>query len=264
MARVGKDKQPRKHTGRPRKEAIVDELTQKLEASKGVVFTDYKGLTAKQTEDIKAQLREADASFAVTKNSLLKLSLQKSHFADVAKEIDLNNPTATLFMAGDTIIPLKAIAKAFKDFNLPKIKFGIIEGQALDEAGVLKLASLPPREVLLGQLVGMLNSPIQGFVLALNGTLQKLVIVLDQVAKTKPADAAPAPAAQPAQPATEPEKEPQAEAAQAAEPNQPANEPAQDAVEEPGEEQPTPEEKPQEPSKQEENQNVTEGGDSNG
>lgn len=254
MARVGKDKQPRKHTGRPRKEAIVEELTQKLEASKGVVFTDYKGLTAKQTEDIKTQLREANATFAVTKNSLLKLSLQKSHFADVAKEIDLNNPTATLFMAGDTIIPLKAIAKAFKDFNLPKVKFGIIEGQALDEEGVLKLASLPPREVLLGQLVGMLNSPIQGFVLALNGTLQKLVIVLDAVAKSKPADAAPVPA-EPAQPEAQPESTTEEAPAQAeSAPTEAQTTPAETTTE--------PEAKPSE--QPEDNQNVTEGGDLNG
>lgn len=258
MARVGKDKQPRKHSGRPRKEAIVDELTQKLEASKGVVFADYQGLTAKQTEDIKAQLKEVNASFAVTKNSLLKISLSKSHFADVAKELNLDQPTATLFLGDDAISALKVLAKAFKDFNLPKVKVGIVDGQSLDEAGILKLASLPPKEVLLAQFVGMLNSPIQGLVVTLNGTMQKLVIALDQIAKSKPADAAPASVVEPAQS----EPTPQAEATN--EPTTPAAEqPAEAPSETPEPEQAQPEQaEPEKP--QEDNQQTTEGGDSNG
>jgi large subunit ribosomal protein L10 len=220
MARVGKDKQPRKHSGKPRKEKIVEALTQKLEASTGVVFADYQGLTTKQVEDMKKHLKEAEASFSVTKNSLLKLSLAKSRYADQTKDFELEHPTATLFLGTDTIIPLKALAKAFKDYSLPKIKFGIIDGQALDEAGVLKLASLPPRAVLLAQLTGTINSPIQGLVLSLNGVLQKFVLVLDAVArlprpepsdggqaKSKPAASDAAPAAEQSQPEAQPVQE---------------------------------------------------------
>ena len=196
MARAGKDKQPRKHAGRARKEEIVNELAQKIEASNGLVFADYQGLTTKQTEDLKKQLKASQASMAVTKNTLLKISLSKSQkYADLVKDEPMDKPTATLFLGEDTITPLKAIAKAFKDFSLPKIKFGIIDGQALTEEQVLKLASLPNRETLIAQLVGTLNSPIQGLVVTLNSTLQKFVMTLEMIAKSKPADQ-PAPQAQ--------------------------------------------------------------------
>src|SRR3989344_6575260 len=171
-----KIKQAVKHTGRARKEQIVAELVQKLDNSSGLVFADYKGLTHKQLESLKKELKKLDASMVIAKNSLLKLSLGKSQkYADYKDNEGLNLPTATLFIHGDMVEPLKKVQKAIKDFGLPKIKFGILEGNLTDEAGVLQIASLPNRETLLAQLVGTLNSPIQGLAVTLNASLQKFV-----------------------------------------------------------------------------------------
>lgn len=169
---------------RQKKEAIVEETAQRLNESVGVVFTNYQGLTHKQIEDLKRGLKEVGASFSVTKNTLLRLSLGKTDkFKDKIKDEIFNDPTATLFIAGDIFEALKKLAKVNKDLGLPKVKLGILEGTIMDEAQVMKMASLPSRDTLIAQLVGTLNSPIQGLVVVLNGNLQKLVMVLSAVAR---------------------------------------------------------------------------------
>ncbi len=189
------NKQATKKTGRQRKEQIVAELIDKFDGSEALVFADYQGLTNKQLENLKKELKKLDATLIVAKNTLLKLALEKSPpKADqpLAEKLDeiLKNPTATVFIRGDMMEPLKKLQKAIKDFGLPKIKFGILEGTVLDEAGVLKIASLPTRDILLSQLVGELNSPIRGLATALNGTIQKFVMTLDAVAQNKPSQPA--------------------------------------------------------------------------
>jgi large subunit ribosomal protein L10 len=188
---MSKIKQAIKHTGRGRKEEIVAQLVEKIDSSNGLVFADYQGLTHKQLEDLKKELKKLDATIVIAKNSLLKLSLGKSkNFADFKDNEGLDLPTATLFIRGDMVEPLKKIQKAIKEFGLPKIKFGILEGNLADEANVLKIASLPNRETLLAQLVGTLNSPIQGLVITLNANITKFVMTLNAVAQSKPALAA--------------------------------------------------------------------------
>src|SRR3989344_5961690 len=184
---MAKIKQATKKTGRARKEQIVAKLVERLDESSGLIFADYKGLTNRQLEGLKKELKKLDSTIVIAKNSLLKLSLGKSQkYADFKENEGLNLPTATVFIHGDMVEPLKKIQKAIKDFGLPKIKFGILEGTLTDEAGVLKIASLPNRETLLAQLVGTLNSPIQGLAVTLNANIQKFVITLDAVVKSKP------------------------------------------------------------------------------
>ena len=245
-----KIKQPKKLSGRPRKEKIVEEISQKLEKSDSLILTDYQGLTHKQIEVLKKNLKKSDSSFSITKNTLLKISIEKSKkYADLLKEHTYESPTAVLFIKGDVTQALKLIAKANKDFGLPKIKVGIIDGLALDEAQVLRLSSLPNRETLLAQLGGVLNSPISGFVFVLNANLQKLVFVLSEISKKAPASAPATPAEQVTEtaPAT-------------AEASPVSVEPAVTAAEPTG----APEEKSEEPeevSQTNENVQATKGGD---
>ncbi len=186
MAKV--TKQAIKHTGRARKEEIVAELVEKIDKSNGLVFTDYKGLTHIQLENLKKDLKTMDSTIVIAKNSLLRISLGKSKkYADFKDNEGLELPTATLFIQGDMVEPLKRFQKVVKELGLPKIKFGILEGNLTDEAGVLKIAALPTRMTLIAQFVGTLNSPIQGLVVTLNGTIQKFVLTLDAIAQNKPA-----------------------------------------------------------------------------
>lgn len=166
---------------RQKKEKIVAEYAEKLDRAKGLVFTSYQGLTHKQLEDIKKTVRDADAEFIATKNSLILKAME----GKAKIEGELKNATATLFLYGDPVMPLKAIAKSIKELNLPTIKFGLLDGTEMNQEQLLKLSTLPSREVLLTQLVGGLKSPIMGLHRALNWNLQKLVMTLKAIEKTK-------------------------------------------------------------------------------
>lgn len=170
---------------RKKKEAIVAEIADKAKKAKAVVFTNYEGMTHRQLEELKKGLRAADAELAISKNTLLKIALKESGFADAASDQSFEKPTATLYTYGDPVLALKELAKSIKTLKLPSIKFGIFEGRVLSNAEVTKLATLPSREVLLGQLVGGLKSPIYGLHRALNWNLQKFVMTLKAIESKK-------------------------------------------------------------------------------
>lgn len=168
--------------GRQKKIDIVAEISEKAGRAKALVFTNYQGMTHKQLEELKKVLRDVNAELSVTKNTLLKLALENSKFKI---QDDLVSPTAALFVYDDVIAPLKQIAKTLKLLGLPTIKFGILDNQALTGEQVLRIASLPSREILLTQVVGGLKSPIFGFHRALLWNIQKLVMTFEQIKNQK-------------------------------------------------------------------------------
>ena len=171
---------------RVRKEKIVAQLSEKANRAKGFVFTNYQGLTHKQLETLKKAVKSQNADFVATKNTLLKLSLDQTQKSKLKNQIsELRDSTATLFLYGDPVAPLKELAKMIKELNLPIIKFGILDGKEISDKDVMKLSTLPTREVLLTQLVLGLKSPIFGLHRALNWNLQKLVMTLSAIKQKK-------------------------------------------------------------------------------
>lgn len=160
---------------------IVSGLEEKVEKSKVLVFTNYQGMTHKQLEELKRAVKKTDGDFIVTKNTLIKKALAPLKVE--VKGFDL--PTATLFAYSDIVSPLKELSKMIKILKLPLIKYGILDGKQISEADVLKLASLPTREVLLAQVVGGLKSPIFGLHRALNWNFTKLVLTLKAIETKK-------------------------------------------------------------------------------
>ena len=165
---------------RLKKEEIVAEIADKKGRAKAVVFTNYQGLTHKQIEDIKKGIKKADAEFVVAKNTLLQKAIEG------VKEMEsLEGPTGTIFAYSDVIAPLKEVAKAIKQFTLPTIKFGILEGKILTGEEVLKISALPTREVLIAQFVSGMKAPLFGLNRALNWNLQKLAMTLNAISEQK-------------------------------------------------------------------------------
>lgn len=166
---------------RQKKEKIVAELLEKVVKAKGFVFTSYQGLTHKQLEDLKKAVKPLQADFVATKNRLLLKAME----GKVKVEQELKNATATLFLYGDPVEPLKALAKSIKELNLPAIKFAILDGKEMTPDDVIKLSKLPSRQTLLTQLVFTLKSPISGLHRSLNWNLQKFVMTLKAIEKSK-------------------------------------------------------------------------------
>jgi len=167
-----------------KKEQIVSELGEKIKKAKSIVFTNYQGMTHKQLENLKKALRALNAEIVVVKNTLILRALESEKWK-IEEEKSLEGATAALFSYEDVILPLKQLAKSIKELGLPTIKFGILENQALTSEQVLKLASLPSREILIAQVVGELKSPIYGLHRSLTWNFYKLVNVLKEIEKTK-------------------------------------------------------------------------------
>lgn len=161
---------------RQQKEEIVQKFSEKLARAKSVVFADYKGLTAKQLSKLRDLLREQQAEFTITKNTLLERALPVS---------SLEGPTAALFTYDDEISPIKILVKTFKDSGKGIIKSGFWGKDSLDEAAILKLASLPSKDELQAKTVRILVAPLQGMVSVLQGNLRNLVYALSEIQKSK-------------------------------------------------------------------------------
>ena len=165
---------------RTQKEEAVQSYTQKLGAAKSVVFTDYQGLTMAQLSGLRRKLEETEAEFTITKNSLLDLSLKQAQLPEPPEEVK-TGPTATLFSFGDEVSPIKILTKALSDAQIGKIKGGFLGEQFLDSFAITRLAGLPGKQELRGQVVSTITAPLSGIVGVLQANIRNLVYALDQI-----------------------------------------------------------------------------------
>lgn len=170
-----------KAASRIKNEATVDLLVEKLNKANSVVLTDQSGLTVSLSSELKKKLKAVEAESLVAKNTLLKLAAQKTGH-EIPTEA-LEGPTAALFAYGEPISPLKELTTFAKTNEKPKIKVGFLGKDLLTAEKITALAKLPSKEVLRGQVVGGLYSPLYGMVGVLNANLRNLVYVLNQVAQ---------------------------------------------------------------------------------
>lgn len=176
--------QAKAQKGKARKEGIVAEIAEHVNKAKGMIFTNYQGLTHLQLEAIKRAVKKLEANYVATKNTLLLRSLSSFNLSDEDKKL-FEQPTATLFTFGDPIEPIKVLAKTIKELKLPLIKFGILDGKTITGKQVERLATLPALPILRGQLVGTLNSPIQNLHRALSWNMTMFVMTLKAVESKK-------------------------------------------------------------------------------
>jgi len=171
---------------RQKKEQLVAELKDKVAKSNGMVFANYQGLTHQQLENLKKNLKKAEAEFVAVKNTLLQLALEGKIDTEATKKY-FTQPTGAMFIYSDIVDPLKELAKTIKEFKMPVIKFGILDGKIVTDQEVTKIASLPPLPVLQAQLLGQMKAPISGLHRALNWNLQSLVMTLNAIKEKKTA-----------------------------------------------------------------------------
>ena len=134
-------------------------------------------------QELKKELKGANAEFTVAKNTLISRASKQSDTA-IPQE-SLEGPTAILFSFGDPLEPIKKLAEFIKKYGLPSIKLGFFEGKELSKEAVLELSRIPGRNELYAKVVGSLNFPIFCLVNTLNGNLRNLVYVLEQIKSTR-------------------------------------------------------------------------------
>ncbi len=157
----------------------VTKLSDKLNRAKSVILTDNQNLTHKQVEEIKKALKKVNGELTVTKNTLFKRALKNAQ--KVINEKYLNGTTAALFAFADEVIPLKELVKFYKNFNIGKIKAGLLGKDELDDSEVMRLSKLPTRQMLYAQLAGQIKAPLYGLHNALSWNMRKLVWSLEAV-----------------------------------------------------------------------------------
>jgi large subunit ribosomal protein L10 len=190
---------------REEKSAAIKEIAAEIEGSEAIFAVDYRGISVPQAAELRAKLREADASFRIVKNRLTKIAADQAGEERLAAL--LQGPTALTFVRGDTAQAAKAITTFNKEHDVLTYKGGFMDATSLDEVAFKSIAKLPSREVLNGQLAGVVASPLTGLVRGLGSMIQGLALQLGQIAeKGLVSGEAPAPAAEEA-PAEEPKAE---------------------------------------------------------
>ena len=170
---------------RNEKEAVIAEVAQLLTDTDNVFVSDYRGLKVAELKELRGKLRESGASFMVVKNTLGSIAADRAGRADVKGM--LSGPTAVTFCGPDAAAAAKVLADFAKTHPQLEVRGGLLESSLIDPAGIKVLASLPPRDVLIAQLVATMAAPITGLVTVLQGTMSGFVRALNQVAQQRAA-----------------------------------------------------------------------------
>jgi len=166
---------------REEKAQAIEEIAAEIEAAEAIFAVDYRGISVPQAAELRAKLREADASFRVVKNRLTKIAAEKVGQEGLSEL--LHGPTALTFVRGDTAMAAKAITSFNTEHEVLTYRGGFMGETSLDEERFKSIAKLPARDVLNGQFAGVVASPLTGLVRGLGSMIQGLALQLGQIAE---------------------------------------------------------------------------------
>lgn len=167
------------------KQKVVASIQDKLAGSKLVIFTDYRGLNVDEMTELRTKLRIPGVEFKVCKNTMLSFALRNLGYESF--EESLFGPNAVLFSSEDLVTPAKVITEFARTHKKLEVKMALIEGKMFQPDAVKNLAELPPREVLIAQVLGTMQAPITSFVRVLNANITGLARAIDQIREKKQA-----------------------------------------------------------------------------
>lgn len=167
------------------KQQIVRELQEKFTKSKVVIVTDYMGLDVTTINELRSKLKAAGIEYQVVKNTLLRRAAEDTAVSPISESF--KGPSAVAMSFDDPVAPAKVLSEFAKDHDKLEIKIGVMDGQVLDLSSIKSLASLPSREVLLGQLLSTLNAVPTGLVRLMSEMPRQMLTVLQRIAEQKEA-----------------------------------------------------------------------------
>lgn len=174
------------------KAAVIDELTDQLSRAQLAVLTDYRGLKVTDLQSLRANLRPHGAEFHVAKNTLTRIAAERVGIEGL--DPLLEGPLAMMLVYGDVVGASKAITDFARTSRILTVKGAVLDKRIVQAADVEALASMPPREVLLGKVLGLMVSPMSRAVGVLSGPSRSMAYLLqaraDQLGGGAPAQAA--------------------------------------------------------------------------
>lgn len=153
------------------KKQVVGEIREKLAKAQSVVLVDYRGLTVENVTNLRNKYREAGVEYKVYKNTLMRFAFNELGITDLDEH--LNGPSAIAISYDDVVTSAKITNEFAKTNDKLKIKAGVAEGKVLDVDAIKALANIPSRDVLLGQLAGVLQANIKNLAYMLSQVSEK-------------------------------------------------------------------------------------------
>ena len=160
----------------PQKEQTVAAAGQKVQESAGFYLLSFSGLSVADMNHLRGEVLKSGANLEVIKNRLLKLALGEELSAQLADS--LKGPTMVAYCAEDPVAPAQVLSKFAGDHPGLALKAGFVEGRVVTAAEALKIATLPPRQFILAEALGVVQSPLSGLVGVLNAAIGELVYVM--------------------------------------------------------------------------------------
>ena len=153
------------------KAPVVAEIAEAVKDAQSVVLVDYRGLTVDQDTALRKQLRAAGVTYKVYKNTMMNFAFKGTDFEALAPYLE--GPSAIAISTTDATAPARELANFAKTAPKLELKASVVEGTYYDQAGTQVIATIPSREVLLGKLLGSIQSPITNLARVLNQIAEK-------------------------------------------------------------------------------------------
>ena len=148
------------------KQPIVNEISDSIKDAQAVVLVNYSGLTVEQDTVLRKEIRESGVQYKVYKNTMLNFAIKGTEFEPLSQHLE--GPSAIAISKTDATAPARIVANFAKKAEKLEIKAGVVEGNYYDAKGMTAIANVPSREVLLGKLLGSIQSPIANFARVIN------------------------------------------------------------------------------------------------
>ena len=165
--------------------AMMENIKADLDGAVAMWVVDYRGLTVKELEGLRAQVREAGAFLKVYKNTVMRIALKE--LDEVNMDSILEGPSAFIFCNGDVAAAAKAVTEFAKENKNLEVKGGMMDNTFVNAEEIKAIASLPSKEVLLAQIAGAISGVARGLAVCINGVPSGLARALQQLADQKAA-----------------------------------------------------------------------------
>jgi large subunit ribosomal protein L10 len=168
---------------RNEKAQAISELTDNIGTATNAFVLDFKGITVPQVTELRKQVRESGSNYVVIKNTLALIAVKETALTKLSGHF--SGMTAVAYNTSDPVALAKVLTKFAKDVPAVQFKGAMLAGQVVAANEIQNIANLPTREELLGKLLYLMQHPIRGLAVVLNGTIRNVAVVLDQIAKQK-------------------------------------------------------------------------------
>lgn len=173
---------------RDEKAQLISEFSEGVGKASNAFLISFKGITVPQVTELRKQVRETGSDYVVVKNTLALIAVGDSALTQLKDQF--TGETAVAYNSTDAVALAKVLTKFAKDVPVVSFKGAMLGGQIVPAGEIQNIANLPSREELLAKLLYLMQHPIRGLAVVLNGTIRNVAVVLDQIAKQKSGDAA--------------------------------------------------------------------------